>query len=111
MKTTFTKYASPIMVALVLGTSAALTACAQTPRQASLGENIDDSVITTKIKAKFVEDSTVSALRISVETFKGTVQLRGFANSMSEIERAGDIARKIDGVKAVRNDILLKSAG
>lgn len=111
MKKTFAKFASPLMIALVLGSTTALTACAEAPRQASLGENIDDSVITAKIKAKYVEDSTVSALRISVETFKGTVQLRGFANSTAEILRAAEIARNVEGVKIVKNDIILKSAG
>ncbi len=111
MKNSTAKLVSPLMIALVLGSGAAMTACAEAPRQASLGENIDDSVITTKIKAKFVEDSTVSALRISVETFKGTVQLRGFANSTAEIQRAAQIARTVEGVKAVKNDIILKSAG
>ena len=111
MKSTFTRYASPLMLALAIGGTAGLTACAETPRQASLGESIDDSVITTRIKAKFVEDSTVSALRISVETFKGTVQLRGFANSNAEITRAAEIARSVDGVKSIRNDIHLKGAG
>lgn len=85
------------------------TGCTSTPTQASFGETVDDSVITSKIKAAFVEDKTVSALHISVETFKGTVQLSGFANSQTEIERAVALAAQVKGVKSVRNDIHLKS--
>jgi osmotically-inducible protein OsmY len=69
---------------------------------------IDDSVITTKVKAAFVEDKTVAAMNINVETYKGTVQLSGFANSASEMSRAVEIARSVNGVKSVKNDIRLK---
>lgn len=84
--------------------------CASTSTQESLGEHVDDSVITTKVKTAFVEDKTVSALNINVETFKGTVQLSGFANSTAEVSRAAEIARNIRGVKSVRNDIRLKTS-
>lgn len=83
--------------------------CSSTPTQSSAGEVIDDSVITTKIKAAFVEDQAVSALSISVETFKGTVQLSGFANSAGEVSRAGFLASQVRGVKSVKNDIRLKT--
>jgi osmotically-inducible protein OsmY len=73
-----------------------------------MGEKIDDSVITSKIKAKFVEDKDVRARAISVETFKGVVQLSGFANSQLEIDRAGEIARGVNGVESVKNDIRMK---
>lgn len=86
----------------------ALTACGGTPTRESTGEFIDDSVITTKVKAAFVEDKTVNALDIKVVTFKGTVQLSGFANNPQEIDRAVQIARGVKGVTAVKNDIRLK---
>jgi osmotically-inducible protein OsmY len=73
-----------------------------------MGEKVDDSVITSKIKAKFVEDKDVRARAISVETFKGVVQLSGFANSQMEIDRAGEIARGVNGVVSVKNDIRMK---
>jgi osmotically-inducible protein OsmY len=68
----------------------------------------DDSVITTKVKAAFVQDETVSALRINVTSEKGVVQLSGFANSAREADRAAELAREIAGVREVKNDILLK---
>lgn len=88
----------------------ALAGCAGNATQKSTGEYIDDAAITTKIKAQFVEDPTVSALAITVETFRGNVQLGGFASNNREIERAGQIARSVRGVKAVENAIQLKPA-
>lgn len=85
-----------------------LTACAATPKQESTGEYLDDTAITTRVKAAFVADKQVSAMAINVETFKGTVQLSGFANSMQERDQAVEVARSVSGVKAVKNDIRLK---
>jgi hyperosmotically inducible periplasmic protein len=97
-------------LSVALGATIAATGCSATPTQASAGEVIDDTWITTKVKAAFVEDKTVSALNIKVETFRGTVQLSGFANSAAEVQRAGEIARGIQGVKDVKNDIRLKQS-
>lgn len=105
---------TPLFVPLMAlaGASVILTTgCTSTPTQTSLGETIDDSVITTKVKSAFVEDKTVSALNISVETFKGTVQLSGFANTAEESAKAVSLARSVKGVKSVKNDIRLKSGG
>jgi osmotically-inducible protein OsmY len=85
-----------------------IAACGGGPAKESTGEYIDDSTITTKVKAAFVSDKAVDAMDVKVETFKGTVQLSGFADSSAEIERATQIAAKVAGVKAVRNDIRLK---
>lgn len=88
---------------------ALLTACGGSPSRESTGEMIDDSLITTKVKTAFVQNKEVKATNIQVETFKGNVQLSGFADSNAEIERAGQLAREVAGVKSVRNDIRLKS--
>jgi hyperosmotically inducible periplasmic protein len=85
-----------------------LSACAGSPTQSSTGQYIDDAWITTKVKAAFVEDKSVDATNINVETFKGTVQLSGFANSVAEAERAVAKAWDVKGVKSVKNDIRLK---
>jgi osmotically-inducible protein OsmY len=100
------------LAALSLTTGATIatsTGCSSTPNQSSFGEVIDDSVITTKIKTAFVEDKAVGALNIAVETFKGTVQLSGFANSEAEVSRAVLLASHVRGVKSVKNDIRLKT--
>ncbi|HJV28607.1 MAG TPA: BON domain-containing protein [Aromatoleum sp.] len=87
----------------------AVGACSASPNKESTGEYLDDSVITTKVKSAFVADKTVKALDIKVETFKGVVQLSGFANTQTEIDRAVELARGVKGVESVRNDIQLKS--
>lgn len=91
--------------------AALLTACGGSPTKESTGEYIDDTTITTKVKAAFVKDKGVDAADVQVETFKGNVQLSGFVDSSAQIERAAQIAAKVAGVKAVRNDIRLKPAG
>lgn len=83
-----------------------LVGCAGTSTQESTGEYIDDGAITAKVKSAFVSDPQVNALGIKVTTFKGTVQLSGFADSQQEIDRAVELARNVEGVKSVKNDIL-----
>lgn len=82
--------------------------CAVTREQSTVGQYVDDATVTARVKAKFAEDPTVSAMSISVETLKGTVQLSGFARSATEKNRAAEIARTTAGVKAVRNDIVVR---
>jgi osmotically-inducible protein OsmY len=100
---------SAISLCVLLG-GTMLAGCAGSPTKESAGEVVDDSLITTKVKAKFVEDPAVSILNIKVETFKGNVQLSGFANNPTEMERAVALARDVKGVKSVKNDIRLKTA-
>jgi len=85
-----------------------INGCTSTPTKESTGQFVDDSAITTKVKAKLLEDPVVSGLRISVETYKGIVQLSGFANSPAEINQAKALAQQTEGVRSVRNDIHLK---
>ncbi len=99
---TLQKYAQ-LVIAIVV-----LAGCAATPTQESTGEYLDDTTITTKVKTALLNDPQVSGLAINVETFKGTVQLSGFADSEDESQRAAELARSVDGVQAVRNDIRLK---
>lgn len=79
-----------------------MSCCAGSPTQASTGQFIDDSAITTKIKTKLLDDPIVSGLAISVETFKGTVHLSGFAKSKVEISQAEKVAKGVESVKAGR---------
>jgi osmotically-inducible protein OsmY len=72
------------------------------------GEFVDDSAITTKVKAKLYEDPATSGWDIKVSTDKGVVQLSGFVKSSREKDRAGEIARKVEGVKSVANDLIVK---
>ncbi len=86
-----------------------LPACSVTRDQQSVGTYIDDATLTTRVKAKFAEDKTVSALAINVETFKGMVQLSGFAKSGEEKAMAERLARNVSGVTGVKNDIVVRS--
>ena len=85
------------------------TGCAGTTTRESTGEYVDDSSITTKVKAAFVKDPVVKATDVKVETFKGTVQLSGFVDNAAEQARAADIARGVEGVKNVVNATTLKN--
>ena len=82
---------SPSALAAAVGGTLVTAGCASTPTKSSAGEQVDDSVITSKVKAAFVEDKAVSTMNINVETFKGTVQLSGFANNATEMNRAAEI--------------------
>jgi osmotically-inducible protein OsmY len=82
--------------------------CASTSQKEGTGEYIDDTVITTKVKAAILNDPALKAREINVETFKGVVQLSGFVNSQADINKAIEVARGIKGVTAVKNDMRLK---
>ena len=84
------------------------TGCAVTRDQSSVGQYVDDATITTQVKAKFVENKEVAASSIKVETLNGTVQLSGFAKNADEKSTAESIARRVNGVKSVKNDILVR---
>lgn len=86
----------------------ALAACAATPRSESTGQYIDDTVITTKVKAAVFDDPALKSTEINVETFKGQVQLSGFVSSQTAIDRAVQIASRVDGVRGVTNRMQLK---
>ncbi len=82
--------------------------CASTPTHQSTGEYVDDSVITTKIKALIAEDDFLKSFQISVETYQGTVQLSGFVNSQKAVDKAGQIATSVQGVKSIKNNLIVK---
>lgn len=88
--------------------TACLVGCASTRTQEGTGEYFDDTVLTTKVKTAILNEPGLKSTEISVETFKGVVQLSGFVATSAEIAKAGDAARKVKGVKAVKNDIRLK---
>jgi hyperosmotically inducible protein len=95
-----------LFTAIVLSSAlASITGCSTSSTSQTVGAYVDDTVITTKVKAKFAEAKEVDATSIGVETINGTVLLRGMAKSPQEKRQAEIIARSIDGVKAVNNRI------
>jgi len=82
--------------------------CASTTKQDSTGQYIDDSVITTKVKAAIFDEPTLKSYEIKVDTFKGVVQLSGFVSTQDNIYKAAALARNVAGVTNVVNDMRLK---
>ncbi|AXS83767.1 MULTISPECIES: BON domain-containing protein [Marinobacter] len=82
--------------------------CASTESSSGTGEYIDDTVITTKVKAAIFNESTLKSAEINVETYKGVVQLSGFVSSREDIDTAVRVARGVKGVKSVTNGMELK---
>ena len=95
------------LVALTLVTAAG---CAVSRGQQTAGAYIDDSAVTASVKTRMLEDERVAGTSITVETLNGTVMLSGFAKSQAEKAAAESIARKVDGVKAVKNQITVRPA-
>lgn len=87
---------------------ASLLGCASTSKQEGTGEYVDDTVITSKVKAAIFNDPSLKSAEINVETFKGVVQLSGFVNSREDINKAVQVARGVPGVVSVKNDMRLK---
>lgn len=95
-------------LAIILAATVPLVACTSTSTSESTGEYLDDSAITSKVKAALLEDSGLKSFSIGVETYKGTVQLSGFVNSDALKSRAGSVTAGIAGVKSVRNNLVVK---
>lgn len=87
---------------------ATFMACASTSKQESTGEYVDDSVITTKVKMLLLKDEFLKSFQISVETYRGIVQLSGFVDSQEIVDKAGQIANSVKGVKSVKNNLIVK---
>lgn len=101
----FTTRFAAFLFSLVL---LAVAGCASTSKSEGTGEYLDDTLITTKVKAELVNDPVVKATEVNVETFKGVVQLSGFVISQAAANKAVEIARNVKGVKSVKNDMRIK---
>ncbi len=99
------KYVSAAFLAVAL---VSVVGCASTSKQEGTGEYIDDSVITTKVKAAIFNEATLKVAQINVETFKGVVQLSGFVNSQAAVNKAVEVTRTVKGVRSVKNDLMVK---
>lgn len=87
---------------------ASFTGCASTSKHESTGQYIDNSVITSKVKAAIFNEPTLKSMQITVETYKGVVQLSGFVDSEASVKKAGEVARSVEGVVSVKNDLIVK---
>jgi osmotically-inducible protein OsmY len=104
---------SPLRTTLAAAISAvaliAASGCSVMRHQETTSQYVDDATITSKVKAKFAEDKTVSAMAISVETFNGLVTLSGAAKSLTEKDQAETLARSVAGVRGVKNAIIVSA--
>ncbi len=101
----FTRKLAALLGVILLATA---MGCASTAKKEGTGEYVDDTVITTKVKAAILNDAMLKSAEINVETFKGVVQLSGFVSSQAAVNQAVVVARAVGGVKSVKNDMRLK---
>ena len=99
------KNVSTLFFAILLAT---MLGCASTAKHEGTAEYIDDSIITANVKAAILNEPSLKVAEINVETFKGVVQLSGFVHDKADINKATEVARKVKGVKSVKNDLLRK---
>ncbi len=97
-----------VAIAVIGSTLAVAGGCASTRTQESGKEYVADSVITSKVKTKLIEDQALKAFQIDVETFRGDVLLSGFVDNQQQISKAVEVAKSVDGVKAVKNSLIVK---
>jgi osmotically-inducible protein OsmY len=101
---TIKRFSAFFLVVLLMS----MLGCASTPQREGAGEYVDDSVITTKVKATIFNEPSLKVFQINVETFKGRVQLSGFVSTQDNIDRAVEVTRFVAGVKSVANDMRLR---
>jgi osmotically-inducible protein OsmY len=99
------KYITALFLAIMLVSA---LGCASTSTQEGTGEFVDDTVITTKVKAAIFDEDSLKSAEINVETFKGVVQLSGFVSSEANERKAVELAKSVKGVKSVKDDMRLK---
>lgn len=97
-----------LAAALAVSLAPAISACSETRTQESTGQYVDSSAITTKVKAALVQDQSLKAFDIHVDTFKDEVQLSGFVNSPELSARATRVASSVEGVRSVKNNLIVK---
>lgn len=97
-----------LLACFVLITSFTGLGYAATEKRESTGQYVDDSVITTKVKAAIFNETSLKTLQISVKTLKGVVQLSGFVDSAQSATKAGEVAGRVEGVVEVKNDLIVK---
>lgn len=102
------KKQSLVAAALSAFLMVSVVGCSSTPKQEGTGEYVDSAVITTKVKAAIFNEPSLKSLEIKVDTFKGVVQLSGFVNSQADINKAVEVARSVNGVVSVKNDMRVK---
>jgi osmotically-inducible protein OsmY len=102
------KFRGIALLVSIFGMCALFQGCSTSKSHESTGQYVDDSVITSKVKAAIVNDMALKGFQISVKTYQGVVQLSGFVDSAQNASKAGDLARGVTGVTEVKNDLIVK---
>ncbi|HBG07763.1 MAG: transporter [Geobacteraceae bacterium GWC2_58_44] len=102
------KFQRLMKVLLCAGFLATFAGCASPEKRETAGQYVDDSIVTTRVKAAIFDEMALKTFQINVKTYESTVQLSGFVDTAEHARMAGDIARKVEGVKQVRNDLIVK---
>lgn len=97
-----------VKLLVCIGAITAFLGCAATQTRESTGQYVDDTAITTKVKAAIFNEETLKTMQINVKTFKGVVQLSGFVDSAQSVKKAGEVARSVEHVIEVKNDLIVK---
>jgi osmotically-inducible protein OsmY len=105
MKSTTRRFSILLLAAVAL---TSVVGCAATSTRESTGQYMDDTAITTKVKAAIFNDASLKSAEINVETFKGVVQLSGFVTSAADVQRAVAVVQGVGGVRSVKNDMRVK---
>lgn len=90
---------------------ASISGCAATETRRSAGETVDDATLTSKVKTRLIQDQELEAFQIDVDTYRGIVQLNGFVDSEENARRAVDLAKDVQGVESVKNNLQVKPRG
>lgn len=99
-----------LSIVAISGLVIALSACASSNTQESTGQYVDNSVLTAKVKTAIFNEPSLKSSEISVETYKGEVQLSGFVSSIEQTRKAVEVAKSIPGVTSVKNDMRVKGS-
>jgi hypothetical protein len=99
---------APFAVILALALNAPLIGCAAQGTSESTGQYVDDATISTKVRTAILADKDVKITEVKVTTYRGTVQLSGFVDDAQMVTKAGEDARQVAGVKAVKNDLVVR---
>ena len=97
-----------IFASIALASVLAFTACAETSTNESTGAYVDNSAITGKVKSAILQDPGLKVMQIDVTTYKNVVQLSGFVDTPQMVERAGTVAKQVNGVTSVQNNLIVK---
>lgn len=99
------RYVYVVFFALMV---ASLSACSTGQKHGTVGQYVEDSAITTNVKAAIFQQSDLSAAEINVETYNGIVQLSGFVSQPGQVSKAASVAKGVEGVRGVKNNLTVK---